>query len=135
MMQQDGCESAVRGSMALKSVGGRGRAVDARRGCLSLSSLTHISVVGADEVRRRDRSAADRVLMARIAAAERWGRTTDRCAATAPARSGLRAKFEREANPDGSLPPDEVARRADHLMRAHMLRMARAAAAKRRRLT
>lgn len=69
----------------------------------------------------------DRILIARIASAERWGRTPDRTIATEPARAGLRAKFEREADPDGSLPPAEVARRADHLQRAHMLRMSRKA--------
>jgi hypothetical protein len=69
------------------------------------------------------RLAEDRVMVARIAAAERWGRTADRAAATEPARAGLRARFEREADPDGTLSPDERARRADHLMRAHMLRM------------
>lgn len=71
--------------------------------------------------------------MARIAAAERWGRTDDRTAATEPARRGLRAKFEREADPDGTLLPHERARRADQLMQAHMLRMSRAAAQARRR--
>jgi hypothetical protein len=81
----------------------------------------------------KDRSQADRVLMARIAAAERWGREPDRVAATEPARRGMRAKFEREADPDGVLPPDERARRADHLQHAHMLRMARAAAQSRAR--
>ncbi len=50
-------------------------------------------------VRRRD----DRVLIACIAASERWGRTSDRSAATAPGRRGLRAKFKREADPDGAL--------------------------------
>ena len=78
------------------------------------------------------RSVEERVMIARIAAAERWGRTRDRSLATAPARAGLRAKFEREANPDGTLTADEVARRADHLMAAHMLRMSRKAAQARR---
>ena len=75
----------------------------------------------------------DRVLIARIAAAERWARTTDRSAATAPARRGLRAKFEREVDPDETLTLAERTRRVDDLMRAHMLRMSRASAAKRRR--
>lgn len=75
----------------------------------------------------------DRTLIARLAAAERWGRETDRVAATARARTAARARFEREADPDGTLPPDERARRADHLQHAHMLRMSRAAAAKRTR--
>lgn len=78
------------------------------------------------------RSAHDRMLIARIAAAERWARTPDRSAATAPARRGLQARFEREADPDGVLPPDERTRGADLLMRAHMLRMARRSAQVRR---
>lgn len=69
----------------------------------------------------------DRALLARIAAAERWGRTSDRTAATAPAREGLRAKFARQADPDGTLDPRQLAQRVDSLMRAHMLRMSRAA--------
>lgn len=74
------------------------------------------------------RSAEHRSIAAQIAAADRWGRTTDRTAATAPARAGLRAKFAREVDPDGTLPPDELERRVDSLMRAHMLRMSLAAA-------
>jgi hypothetical protein len=38
-----------------------------------------------------------RVLSARQAAAERWGRTVDRSAATQPARDALMARFERQA--------------------------------------
>jgi len=95
--------------------------------------------VGGDGRRAGDsaledlRSQHDRVLVARIAAAERWARTSDRTQATAPARRGLTAKFEREADPDGVLPPGERTRRADLLMRAHMLRMARRSALARRR--
>ena len=74
-----------------------------------------------------ERAQSERSLAARVAAAERWGRVIDRTAATAPARRGLRAKFEREADPDGFLNADERARRADSLMRAHMLRMTIAA--------
>jgi len=87
----------------------------------------------ADERDGRMHRRDDRVLIARIAAAERWGRTTDRTAATEPARRGLRAKFEREADLDGTLSPQERTRRADQLMQAHMLRMSRAAAQARRR--
>lgn len=79
------------------------------------------------------RSAHDRVLVAKIAAAERWGRTSDRTAATEPARRGLRAKFEREVDPDGTLPPAERERRVGDLMRAHMLRMSLKARTARRR--
>jgi hypothetical protein len=81
-----------------------------------------------EERSERTRRGDDRVLIARIAAAERWGRTRDRTAATEPARRGLRAKYEREADPDGTLSAQERARRADQLMQAHMLRMSRAAA-------
>lgn len=74
----------------------------------------------------------DRILIARIAAAERWARTADRVAATEPARRGLRARFEREADPEGVLDVAERARRADALFTAHMLRLARASAQARR---
>jgi hypothetical protein len=74
-----------------------------------------------------------RVLRARIAAAERWARTPDRVAATAPARHGLRARFEREVDPDGALSEAERLRRADQLLRAHMMRMSLIAAERRRR--
>lgn len=71
-----------------------------------------------------------RVLLARAAANARWGRTADRAAATAPARRGLRAKFAREIDPDGTLAasaPAELERRVDNLYLAHMLRMSLAA--------
>lgn len=70
---------------------------------------------------------AERTLRAQIAANTRWGRTKDRKAATAAARVGMRTKFEREVDPDGSLDPDERDRRVDSLMRAHMQRMTLAA--------
>jgi len=73
----------------------------------------------------------DRAVIARIAAAERWGRTTDRTAATAKARAGLRAKYALEIDPDGRLDQVELDRRVDSLMKAHMLRMSRAAVAAR----
>ncbi len=82
---------------------------------------------GGDERRTHDRA-----VIARIAAAERWARTTDRRAATEPARRGLRARFEREADPEGLLDVSERARRADALLSAHMLRLARASAKARR---
>lgn len=69
------------------------------------------------------RTPQERILIAQIAAAERWGRTPDRTAATAPARAGLRAKFAREIDPESNLDPAELERRVDQLLRAHMLRM------------
>ena len=79
-----------------------------------------------------DDARVDRALIARIAAAERWARTPDRVAATEPARRGLRARFEREADPEGLLDVAERSRRADALFTAHMLRLARASATARR---
>jgi hypothetical protein len=51
----------------------------------SMSSADHRTDIDAARHRK------DRALIARIAASERWGRTGDRSAATAPARHGLRA--------------------------------------------
>src|SRR2546421_10548690 len=65
-----------------------------------------------------------RTLIARIAASERWAKEPDRAKATAPARAGLEARFEREVDPDGILPPDELARRAKSAKTAHYSRMA-----------
>lgn len=72
-------------------------------------------------------SAADpshRALIARIAACTRWAHETDRTAATAAARRASADRFERQVDPDGALPPDERARRADSARLAHMSRMA-----------
>ena len=65
-----------------------------------------------------------RTLIARIAASERWAKEPDRAKATAPARAGLEARFEREVDPDGILPPDELARRVKSAKTAHYSRMA-----------
>lgn len=43
---------------------------------------------------------------------------------TQAARAGFVAKFERLADPTNSLPPDERRRRAQVLLRSHMLRLA-----------
>lgn len=68
----------------------------------------------------------------RIAAEARWAKEPDRSAATRAARAALHAKFEREVDPDGTLPPAERAVRAAHARRAHFLRMAKASADARR---
>lgn len=72
-------------------------------------------------------------LRASIAAHESWARTDDRSARTANARAALMAKFEREADPDGTLLPAERARRAEHLRKAHFQRLALKSAQSRRR--
>lgn len=71
-------------------------------------------------------------LRASIAAHESWSRTPDRSARTAPARAALMAKFEREVDPDGTLPPDERARRAEHKRKAYFGRLALKSAKARR---
>lgn len=43
---------------------------------------------------------------------------------TRPARNAFRARFEREVDPDGILPPEERERRAQAALRAHMSRLA-----------
>lgn len=71
---------------------------------------------------------------ARIAVLTSWANTADRSARTAPARNGLRARFEREARE--RLGPDatggQVTAAADAAHRAHFTRMALASAEKRR---
>ena len=71
-------------------------------------------------------------LAAEIAAHESWARTPDRTARTAPGLAAALAKFEREADPDGVLPPEERTRRAEHLRRAHLARIALKSAKARR---
>jgi len=79
-----------------------------------------------------DLTSEQRVMRAKIAADTRWAREPDRARATEPARRGLRAKLEREIDPDGTMPPAEVERRVDSLMRAHVTRMSLAASKARR---
>ncbi len=63
-----------------------------------------------------------------IAAQVSWSRTTDRSARTRPAREAFLRRFDREVDPDGVLPPAERRRRAEHALRAHMLRLAKRSA-------
>ncbi len=74
----------------------------------------------------------DRSQVAKIAANERWAKEPDRHAATQPARDGLQRRFEREVDPDGVLPPDELATRAASARRAHFQRLALKSAQTRR---
>ena len=56
---------------------------------------------------------------ASVAANTRWAHEPDRTAATAPARDALEARFERQVDPDGILPPDERAKRARNAKKAY----------------
>jgi hypothetical protein len=52
---------------------------------------------------------------------------------TRAARAGFRRKFEQQVDPDGVLPADERARRAQAAFDAHMLDLAQHSAKKRRK--
>ena len=70
---------------------------------------------------------------AQIAAHTRWAHTADRAAATEPARTAFIARFERQVDPEGVLPPAERRKRAESAKKAHMLRLALKSAAARAR--
>jgi hypothetical protein len=53
----------------------------------------------------------------------------------ARARSGLRARFEREVDPDGTLPPARRVELVDRKMRLHMTELSRRAQAARKKTT
>ena len=57
-----------------------------------------------------------------------WALTEDRTKRTTPAREAFLARFERQVDPDGKLPPAERAQRAESALRAHMLELARKSA-------
>ncbi len=80
-----------------------------------------------------DRPPAERALAARLAAHSKWANTSDTTAATAPARRAFLDRFEREVDPDGTLPPAERARRAEHARKAYFTRLALASAKARRK--
>lgn len=74
-----------------------------------------------------------RSMRRRFGAYESWAKKEDRAARTWPARKAALDRFEREVDPDGSLTPQERARRAEWARKAHMQRMAMKSAAARKR--
>lgn len=78
-------------------------------------------------------SPAERALHARSASHFRWSRETDRTKATAPARAGLQARFERQVDPDGVLDPVERAKRVESARKAYYADLSRRSAAARRK--
>jgi hypothetical protein len=68
----------------------------------------------------------------RIAAEISWARTHDRTARTRPARETFLKRFEKEVDPDGTLPPEERQHRAEHAKRAYMLQLAKRSAVARK---
>lgn len=69
---------------------------------------------------------------ARLGAHSLHAKVDDASAHTAPARQAFLERFEREVDPDGTLTPDERARRADHARKAYFARLAMKSAAARR---
>lgn len=74
----------------------------------------------------------DRAALGRIGAHESWARTPDRSARTAAARRAADERFERQVDPDGTLPPAERRQRAENARKAHYARLALASANARR---
>ena len=64
-----------------------------------------------------------RSLRARLAAHSKWA-GTDPVEGTRAAREAFLSSFEKQVDPDGTLDPDERARRADHARKAHFLKLA-----------
>jgi hypothetical protein len=79
-------------------------------------------------------SPSERALRARIAAHAMHARN-DAKATTARARATFLARFEELADPEGTLPAEERARRAQHLRRAYFTQLAFASAKARRQQT
>lgn len=75
----------------------------------------------------------DASLRGRLAAHALHARVADPSAHTAPARRAFLDRFEREVDPDGTLPPAERARRAEHARKAYFIRLALASAKARRK--
>lgn len=75
---------------------------------------------------------ADRSLIARLAAHEKWAQTPDATAATQAARTALLDRFDRQVDPDGTLPPEQRARMAASARKAYFTRLAYKSAQARR---
>lgn len=63
-----------------------------------------------------------RKMVAQLAALSRWSKTSDRAAATAPARRALIERYEHDVDPQGRLDPRERRRRAIQARDADLLR-------------
>lgn len=83
--------------------------------------------------RRMSETPAERAMHSRLAQHTRWAHEPDRSAATAPARAGLQARFERQVDPDGVLDPAERAKRAESARKAFYADLTRKSIAARRK--
>lgn len=76
---------------------------------------------------------AERSLRSRVAAHASWARTTDATARTARAREAFGRRFEAEVDPDGTLDPEQRARRVESARKAYYTRLALASSVARRK--
>lgn len=67
---------------------------------------------------------SERSLRSQVGAHTKWAACEDRAAATEPARRALLDRFDREVDPEGTLPAAERARRADHARSAYFAGLA-----------
>lgn len=67
---------------------------------------------------------AERTLRAKVAAHTSWANTPDRAARTAAARKAAHDRFAHQVDPEGVLPPEERARRAENARKAYFSRLA-----------
>lgn len=79
------------------------------------------------------RNPAERTLIARIGGHQSWANTADRSARTTPGRQAFLERFEREVDPDGTLPPTQRAQRAESARKAYFAKLALKSAQTRRR--
>lgn len=70
------------------------------------------------------RDDTERSLIARLASNTYWAQCPDRAAHTAPGRRAAMERFERQVDPDGKLPPEERARRAESARKAYFAKLA-----------
>lgn len=79
---------------------------------------------------------AQHQLASAIGSLRRWSRVNSpeaRTAALAPARAAMRSKWERQADPEGALPPAELEAAVRRLKTAHYRQMALLSAQSRQR--
>ncbi|HPX38594.1 MAG TPA: hypothetical protein PLH92_17225 [Mycobacterium sp.] len=76
---------------------------------------------------------AERILRGQIAAHTSWARTPDRAARTAAARQAADDRFQRQVDPDGTLPPGIRAKMAENARNAYYKQLALKSAQARRR--
>ncbi len=69
----------------------------------------------------------------RLGAWTSWARTEDRAARTLPARRAFLDRFDKEVDPDGELPIQERAKRAEWARKSYYQRLAMKSAAARQR--